>query len=679
MNVVGLAYVGLFAVSGAFCFGAIPRARTFDDPELRWGLVGLLATTGVWAAFKTAFFLLPAPFREPAYILGLISGFATVWAWLYFCSAYTGRTYHRNSTLRRLSVAVFITVVSVKLTNPIHGLYFTTSEATTPFAYLAIEHGVVHWVATGLSYVLAFIGIFMLFELYLSSGFDTRPIALLTVLLGLPVALDVVALLIPWFVDAIYAPLGVAAFAVGALFVFEERLLAIQDSARSNERSIYLDGNGQIRDFSPAAAADFPALEGSVGDRLETVLPDVATVVENDDRILERQSAGETRYYLVSVSTLTLSDSGVRILVLSNVTETERQRRQLLERERELAERNELYRAVIAASFTFVFRVEFDGTLTYLSPSVEEFLGYTPEELETRSFTHVISDEKATELAWQRLEQVSNGETSQLRDFPLEAKGGRTFYGDIRIVPIYEADVPSEERTPEDIVGVQGMVLDASERRQLEGLVSVINRVLRHNVRNEMTVISGYAEMLKDELEGDAASKAQLIEETADRLLGLTESAQLIEKHRRLSPELEAIDIVPIVEHTVTQLRTRYPNASVELDAPETAVAETRSRVKTGLWEIVENAAKHGGDSPSVEIDVSVTDTGIVVTVADNGPGLPKTERAVLETGKETPLAHGQGLGLWLAYWLVTNLNGQLEVTEFREGTTVEIRLPKPS
>ena len=679
MNVVGLAYVGFFAVSGLLCFVATPRARTFEDPGIQRGLIGLLATTGVWATLKTVFFLAPGPLREATYTLGLISGFATVWAWLYFCSAYTGRTYHKNGALRKLSAGVFIVVVSAKLTNPIHQLYFTTTEVTTPFTHLAIEHGIVHWLATGLSYVLAFMGIFMLFELYLNSGFDTRPLAVLTALLGLPVLLDIAALLLPQFIDVIYAPLGVAAFGIGALFVFEGRLLAVQNAAQSDERSIYLDESGRIRDYSPAAAADFPELEGSVGKRLETALPDVATLVENDELILERETAGDKRYYLISISTVTLSDSGVRILTLSDVTETERQRRQLLQRERELAERNELYRAVIAASFAFVFRIDFDGTLIYLSPSVEDFLGYTPEELETQSITNVIPETEAIELAWQRLEQVSKGESAQLRDFPLETTDGQTFYGDIRSVPIYEADVPSEERTSEDIVGVQGMVRDASERRQLEGLVSVINRVLRHNVRNEMTIISGYAEMLKNDLEGDAASKARLIEETAERLLGLSESAQLIEENRALSPELEAIDTVPIVEHAVTQLQTRYPNASVELEAPPTAVAETRSRLETGLWEIVDNAAKHGGDSPSIEIDVTVTDTQVVITVADDGPGLPETEREVLETGKETPLAHGQGLGLWLAYWLITNLNGQLEVTEFQQGTTVEICLPKQS
>jgi len=67
-----------------------------------------------------------------------------------------------------------------------------------------------------------------------------------------------------------------------------------------------------------------------------------------------------------------------------------------------------------------------------------------------------------------------------------------------------------------------------------------------------------------------------------------------------------------------------------------------------------------------------------VIRVDDDGPGLPEAERAVLESGSETPLVHGQGLGLWLVYWVVTGLDGDVEVVEFRDGTTVEVRLPRP-
>ena len=106
----GVAYMGLFLISGLSCLFAITRARTIDDAELRYGLLALLATTGVWAVLKTAFFVVPDPLREAFYTVGLVFGFATVWAWLYFASAYTGRQLHQQTGLRRLAAGTFLTV-----------------------------------------------------------------------------------------------------------------------------------------------------------------------------------------------------------------------------------------------------------------------------------------------------------------------------------------------------------------------------------------------------------------------------------------------------------------------------------------------------------------------------------------------------------------------------------------
>jgi len=677
----GLVYLGLFAISGVGCLLLIPRARTFDDPEIQRGMVWLLGTAGAWAVAKVAFFVVPDPFREPAYTVGLIFGFTTVWAWLYFCSAYTGRTFHRNTALRRLGAGVFLTVALVKVTNPIHRLYFTTSEVTTPFRHLAIEHGLFHWAATGLAYVLAAVGLFMMFELYVESGYDTRPLGVLTAMLGLPVVVDIVAIATPQLINVIYAPLGVAVFAAGTMFVFAPRFLAVRTTAQSGAPSVFLDSNGRIRDYAPGATSAFPALAGATGERLADVLPAVAATLETDDRIVERDSGEQTQYYLVSAESLGVGESGAQVLTLTDVTAIERQRRQLSRRERELDERNELYRAVIAASFAFVFRIDLDErTFTFVSPSVEEFLGYTADELDGKPVSVVMPDEGTSDLAREYLDDVADGEALQVRDFPLENRDGQTVYADIRVVPIYDPTVPDETKTPDDIVGAQAMVRDATERRRREGLISVINRVLRHNVRNELSVINGYAEMLAADLDGDAASRANQIIETANRLLDLSESAREIEANRDQSPDVEPVDVVPIIDESVRQLRERYPDASVTVDSPDTAVAQALPRVETALWELLDNAAKHGGDHPSVEVEVEVRDTDeqILITVADDGPGLPGSERQVLATGAEEPLVHGQGLGLWLAYWLIGNLDGEIDIPEYEQGTTVEVRLPTP-
>jgi PAS domain S-box-containing protein len=646
VGIIGQIYIGVFGLCGVVCFAAIGQAQTFQDPDVRRGLVGLLAT---------------------------------VWSWLYFCSAYAGRTYHRNTTLRRASAAVFLLVVSVKVTNPIHGAYFTAMQVSTPFAHLAVEHDVFHWIATGLSYVLSAVGLFIVFQLFSESGYDTRPLSALSVLIALPVVLDIVAQFTPLLINIIYAPIGVAVFAVGVLFVFQRRFLAVQRTSFGDDLSIYLDERGYIRDYSATVGEVLPELAEATGDRLAEAVPSVAEALDSDDQILEHDHAGELRYYFVSTSTTMLGNAGAQVVRLSDVTRTERQRRELIEREAALDEQNELYRAIIDASFAFVFRIDTQGRNTFASPSVEEFLGYSPAELEGQPVSVTLPNEATVERAWDTIDQMRNGERTEVRDFPLETKAGTTVFTDIRGVPIYRAEVPTDERTPDDIVGIQLMVRDATNRREREGLISVINRVLRHNMRNKMTIITGYAEMLESRLSGDDAGKATQIRDTADQLLDLTESAQRIEENRELSPDLEPINLGPMLEDTASELRMQYPEASVTVTTPDTAVANTHKRLKTALWEVVENAAKHGGDPPVVGIDVTVTEMRVAIAVTDNGPGLPEIEQDTLQSNVETPLAHGEGLGLWLIHWIVTSLDGDLETSAGSEGTTVTIRLPKAS
>jgi len=324
-----VAYPAVFGLASLACFVAIPRARGVEAADVRRGLVWLLWTTGGWALLKLGFLTLPAPFREPAYTAGLVLGFATVWAWLYFCSAYAGRSYHRNRTLRRLGTGVFLGVVCIKLTNRLHGLYFTTREASEPFAHLAIEHGVFHWAVTGLSYALAAVGIFVLFELYHESGYDTRLLAVLTLLLGLPIAVDILAYTTPVLIGTIYAPLGVALFVIGVLFVYERRFLAVQSTGDDEDPVVFLDDEYVIRDYTPAAVETFPALEGALGKQLGDRLPEVADALAVDEQVLAYERSDGTNYYLVSQTELTLGDAEGSLVLFSDITTAEKRQREL--------------------------------------------------------------------------------------------------------------------------------------------------------------------------------------------------------------------------------------------------------------------------------------------------------------------------------------------------------------
>jgi len=442
INTTAVGYWALFASTALLCFLGTIRARKVEQDDVRRGLVWLLGTTGIWALLKVAFFTFPVPLREPAYTAGLIFGFGTVWAWLYFCSAYTGREYHRNQTLRRLGTAIILVVFAVKITNPVHGMYFSVTEETEPFVHLAIEHGLFHWIVTGLSYVLATAGIFMLFELYIDSGYDTRPLGVLTVLIGLPIIFDILALLTPRIVGVIYAPVGVGFFAVGVLYIFERRFLAVQQTGNDDDAVIFLDDSGRIRDHSPAAREIFPELAGTIGTELDSVLEPVAELIESDEQLLDWKQDGETRYYLTSKSSVRLGNSEGTVMLFSDVTDTETRRRELARHNEQLEgfasalahELRNMLQIIDWRLETATDRMD-EGTVEYesvetaadandrLSGLVDDFTtiaryGQTIERLETIDFRTAVED------AWWNVE---TGEIELVIDGEgeLEADPGR--------------------------------------------------------------------------------------------------------------------------------------------------------------------------------------------------------------------------------------------------------------
>ena len=345
-------------------------------------------------------------------------------------------------------------------------------------------------------------------------------------------------------------------------------------------------------------------------------------------------------------------------------------------RERELKERQEIYRATIDASFDMIFRIDTAGEYTYHSAGSEQLLGYTPEELIGKPFTLLLPDEQTVALGEALFERVLAGETIDERYLPLERADGSIVYVDIRVTPIYDAHVPEADRSPDDIVAVQGVTHDATDRKRRERLVRVLNRVLRHNLRNDMTVVGGLAETLETRLDDAERDIAARIGRASDRLLELAEMARTLEENIDDSPTIEPVDVVPMVETASAGADERYPDATITVDTPENAVALGAPRLETALWELVDNAAQHGGEEPTVRISVTVEADSVRIVVADDGPGLPEGERAVLTSGEETPLIHGSGLGLWLVHWIVTGLGGEILVSDVDTGAQIEIALP---
>lgn len=336
MSLLQAGYVALFALATVGCFFGAVRTHVLEESEIRRSLSVFLALTGVWGASGVLLLLAPSLRAMSAvYAVGLVFGFSTVLAWLWFCSAYAGRAYHYDRRIQAAAAVVFVLVSSIKLTNPFHNLYFVPGTAAEPFVHFAPEVGTFYWSVTALAYAGSAVGLYMLFELYFAARVDSVKIGLLTVIIALPVVPKLLAVghegsLLLLF----YEPVGAAVFAIGVVTVAREGFLSVrrpgqrQLAERLTDPVLIVDRSGRLVEYNERALALFPKLSEAVGELLAETVPSLAEA-EQSDRI-ELVQDGRKRYYLFSQSAITLESKPVgRAIVLSDVTDLEKQRTHL--------------------------------------------------------------------------------------------------------------------------------------------------------------------------------------------------------------------------------------------------------------------------------------------------------------------------------------------------------------
>jgi PAS domain S-box-containing protein len=259
-------------------------------------------------------------------------------------------------------------------------------------------------------------------------------------------------------------------------------------------------------------------------------------------------------------------------------------------------------------------------------------------------------------------------------------------------------------------VGYTVVFSDVTERERRRQQLEVLNRVLRHNLRNDAGVVHGYGELLADRVEdSELARMADAVERRAGALAALGEKAGTVE--RLLSDgDASAVAVDELVENVVADAREREPAATVELDVERDGErdageeeSEWTTRVRAGalravVENTVENALAHH-DGEGVEradgeawVRVALTREGgerdgddgngdrparFALTVTDDGPGIPDHETEAVESGRETALEHGSGLGLWVVAWGAAAVGAEVDYAE-REprGTTVAVSIP---
>ncbi|MFB6308506.1 MAG: histidine kinase N-terminal 7TM domain-containing protein [Haloarculaceae archaeon] len=243
---------------------------------------------------------------------------------------------------------------------------------------------------------------------------------------------------------------------------------------------------------------------------------------------------------------------------------------------------------------------------------------------------------------------------------------GRVRYYDVRVSPLYRAYGAVTGR----IVSLR----DVTGRRQRQQRLNVLNRLLRHNVRNEMNVVRGNAELLARAVE-DPEGRIDRIRKTVDAVVDRSDRVR--QASRALDDDRTPVQLADALDHVVDEARDRYPSADISQAVPDDIRVTAGPGLTLAFEELLDNAVEHGGEDASVRITATRDGDGrAVVRVEDDGPGIDRHDREIIEAGEETPLEHASGVGLWIVNWAVRDLGGTFSFEDRDDGTTAVVTLP---
>lgn len=211
---------------------------------------------------------------------------------------------------------------------------------------------------------------------------------------------------------------------------------------------------------------------------------------------------------------------------------------------------------------------------------------------------------------------------------------------------------------------------------------------LSHELRTPLTVINGWSEtLLADEnMDADTRQGMKIISSEAKRLTEMV--MELLDFTRmqdgRMTLSVEPTDIRAEFEDTVYMYGSRLAQDGIQLhyldndeDIPE--IPCDPKRLRQVFLNILDNAAKHGGEGKRVDASMQYEDDAVVVRIRDYGPGIPEDEIPLVKKKfyKGSSKARGTGIGLAVCDEIVEMHGGTLTLENAQGGgTLVTVRLP---
>lgn len=318
-----------------------------------------------------------------------------------------------------------------------------------------------------------------------------------------------------------------------------------------------------------------------------------------------------------------------------------------------------------------VLVTDVDGTINYVNRGFESQSEYTREEVvgnTPRMLKSGEHDEAFYEELWGTITAGKTWRGTVIN----RRKDGERYILQQTIAPVEDpnGDITQFIAVNHKITDLRGLQERLREQREQ---LDVLNRVLRHDIRNDMNVIVSWGEMLEDELSSDGKEKLDRILRAGNHVIELTNVARDLSEliHGQETPDLKPISLRKILTEELEKRRETFSDAEITmLDPPDQKTRVLANELLSSVFRnLVNNAVQHNQTThPKVVITVEELDDTVRVRVTDNGPGISTDVRKDLfQEGQKGLESGGTGMGLFLVDNLVTSYDGKVWITDRSE------------
>jgi len=340
-----------------------------------------------------------------------------------------------------------------------------------------------------------------------------------------------------------------------------------------------------------------------------------------------------------------------------------------------LAQREDFRSIIDHIDGVTIWLVSEPGEFEYISAGFEDIWGVSPETIKddpSRLLESIHPDDRETVAS-----AIRQSKEGQVPEASYEARivrpDGEIRWGLTRQFPIRDDD---------DLVRIVGVTTDITAEKRREQELEALNRIIRHDIRNDMSVILGWAELLETQVDDTDAEPLQHILTAGHHVVELTEIArdyaETVVSGEGIEPN--PVSLPSVLEEEVVLRRESYPSAEFEIvgEIPDVDVM-ANEMVGSVFRNLLNNAVQHNDkDVPVVEIECEMHEAETSIRIADNGPGVPDEQKErIFEKEQKGIGSSGTGMGLYLVRTLVDGYGGDVQLADNEPtGCVFTVRLP---